>query len=403
MDSLRKIYDVASGRMSGKGAELADTRRHVAERTVRFLDPQTIARRVDRLIRTPLIAKSFDGDVVQELRTQPDIGQLSEKAQLQLERVIGRSDFLPTWFLQRGADLRRTVAKIQAQSPMGKKMLGTGFLVGPGLLLTNAHVLDWSDMGENPLDEIVGSSLAIFDFEDQPDGSPGPTAAFRLAPDRLLLSSPWDAYDYVLIAVEPFSTDGKTSIEQYGFNRLTADLGKVAKGEPVFIIQHPQGGPKQVVLSDNRIVERNDASPYLIYEADTDSGSSGSPVFNRQWEVVALHHSPQIGRDQDGHILARNGGVWDRETGSAQVQFLELNEGIRISKIVNDLDSKRRSIEDNGVQAPHRVTHEGLRSLAEMLKTKHGAEPATLIKPVPAAEKNPQKTPVPAMNFARPD
>ena len=28
-----------------------------------------------------------------------------------------------------------------------------------------------------------------------------------------------------------------------------------------------------------------------IYLADTQPGSSGSPVLNRHWEVVALHHS----------------------------------------------------------------------------------------------------------------
>src|SRR5262249_41712879 len=69
----------------------------------------------------------------------------------------------------------------------------------------------------------------------------------------------------------------------------------------VTIVQHPEGQKKQVALRDNRIVDVFDE--FLHYEADTQPGSSGSPVFNDQWELVALHHAsvpapehPELGK-----------------------------------------------------------------------------------------------------------
>ena len=56
-----------------------------------------------------------------------------------------------------------------------------------------------------------------------------------------------------------------------------------------------------MALRDNRIVDVFDE--FLHYEADTQPGSSGSPVFNDQWELVALHHAsvpapehPELGK-----------------------------------------------------------------------------------------------------------
>ena len=74
-------------------------------------------------------------------------------------------------------------------------------------------------------------------------------------------------------------------------------------------MQHPRGEKKQVALRENRIVDIPDR--FLHYAADTEPGSSGSPVFNDQWEVVALHHAsvPLTGKDEFA------------------------NEGIRISRV----------------------------------------------------------------------
>ena len=53
------------------------------------------------------------------------------------------------------------------------------------------------------------------------------------------------------------------------------------------------------------------------YLTDTMPGSSGSPVFNAAWEVVALHHS----------------GGWFREPGGKEQLFR--NEGIAIGQVLS--------------------------------------------------------------------
>ena len=405
--TLRPVYAQASARLDRKDDTRAQTYDHIARRTVRLLDPAVTSMRARRLVQSPLAATAFDDEVARELRQQPDVCQLSPKAQSQLERVVGSADFLPVWFLQRGADLRRTVAQVQARSPAGVQMNGTGFLVGPGLLLTNAHVLDWSDIGGEPLEIIVRESTVVFDFEQRFDGSYAPMVTFRLDPDTLLLTSPWNELDYVLVALEPYSVDGRSAIADYGYNRLTAELGKVARGEPVFIIQHPLGKEKQVVLNENRLIERDEASTVLVYEADTNSGSSGAPVYNRQWEVVALHHAPQIARDEHGNVLAVDGSMWTEAHGQDQILFLALNEGIRISSLLHHLERLLDVYrEQGGVAAPQHLTPEGEERLQVMLQTKQAPEPSSLVAPVPVADEPaaPSAPSVPPVRrYPRPD
>ena len=75
-------------------------------------------------------------------------------------------------------------------------------------------------------------------------------------------------------------------------------------GEPVNIIQHPKGRHKEVVVSNNWTLLLFDN--YISYDADADFSSSGSPVFNQQWQLVALHHgSIAASRSQEGIRICR--------------------------------------------------------------------------------------------------
>lgn len=94
---------------------------------------------------------------------------------------------------------------------------------------------------------------------------------------------------------------------------LISEKGKILEGEYVSIIQHPNGGPKAVTVRENKVSSIFD--DFVHYLTDTEPGSSGSPVFNDQWVVVALHHS----------------GVPDPNKKNAWIA----NEGIRISSISN--------------------------------------------------------------------
>jgi endonuclease G len=369
VDDVRPVYAQAHTRLEQKRDAVVSAHRHLATHTVRLLDPASTTLRARRLIRSPAGAALFDADVLQEIAGQEDLLKLSEHAQAELERVLGQPDFLPVWFLERGAELRHTVGKVVAKNAAGKHMDGTGFLVGPGLLLTNSHVLDWSDIHQEPLAQIVPHSSVVFDLEERYDGSFTQPVTFDLDPDTLLLQSPWDVLDYVLVAVKRLATDGKSAVDDYGYNQLTGELGKIAPGEPVFIIQHPMGEAKQVILNQNKLIERKEASPYLVYEADTNNGSSGSPVYNRQWEIVALHHASRNLVLSEGKNAAKAVSP-DIDDLPAFPKVAVLNEGVRVSRILADLARWLSEHErGNVLPAPQRIDMKGLTRLRAMLTT----------------------------------
>jgi hypothetical protein len=103
---------------------------------------------------------------------------------------------------------------------------------------------------------------------------------------------------------------------------------------------------KQLTLRENRIV---DVIPqFLHYTADTLGGSSGSPVYNDRWEVVALHHSGIWKTNAKGEPLAVDGQVWRQEMGEDKIAWL-YNEGARVSSLVahmqqQPLDGSRQAL-----------------------------------------------------------
>lgn len=278
-------------------------------------DPARVAARLDRLSRfwsraprptaaseVPLreTEEMLSGALERSAWDAPTEAASLKAAGKILERVIGTADFVGINYLETGVIASRAVGRVNIGSPSGRvKGYGTGSLVAPGVLLTNHHVLEDA--------ETARASTIEFDFEDGPDGQARQSHRFPFAPDALFFAD--EALDFALVAVEG-------DVSAYGFNPLIEAEGKAIIGEPVTIIQHPKGERKQIALRENRIVDTVDQ--FLHYETDTEPGSSGSLVFNDQWEAVALHHAgvpnPQ-GKNQ-GDII---------------------NEGIRVSQIVGKL------------------------------------------------------------------
>ena len=103
----------------------------------------------------------------------------------------------------------------------------------------------------------------------------------------------------------------------YGFVNL-AKRAEPTVNDFVSIIQHPQGGPKKIAFTDNKVsAVFNDL---VQYSTDTEPGSSGSPVFNQDWEIVGLHH--------------RGGGL----AGPDGKKYFT-NEAIQIGSVVRDAAS----------------------------------------------------------------
>ena len=77
-----------------------------------------------------------------------------------------------------------------------------------------------------------------------------------------------------------------------------------ASGSPLFIVQHPSGAPLKLALDTQAVLGLNANGTRVRYRTNTQPGSSGSPCFNSQWELVALHHSGIV-RFNEGIPLAR--------------------------------------------------------------------------------------------------
>jgi endonuclease G len=244
-----------------------------------------IAKRIDRLSRF-----YGDGDLLKPGMAMPDV---------RLEKIINTVDYVGVRYLDAGVAAARAVGRVNIRDDRGRPAgYGTGSMVSPVLLLTNHHVL--------PDAATARTSVIEFNYQDGVDGRPLPATVHPLDPDGFFLAD--IELDFALVAVRSPAAE----LAPFGFNRLIEAEGKAIIGEFVTIVQHPRGDKKQVALRENRIVDIPER--FLHYAADTEPGSSGSPVFNDQWEVVALHHAsvPAPDREEFGGFV---------------------NEGIRISRI----------------------------------------------------------------------
>ncbi|HEX7184437.1 MAG TPA: trypsin-like peptidase domain-containing protein [Thermoanaerobaculia bacterium] len=205
------------------------------------------------------------------------------------EKVHQRRNFLPAHFLADGANRARAVCRI-----VTRDSLGTGFLIARGVLMTNNHVLESASA--------ASGSIAEFGFEER-----GVRIAAAIQPDRLFITNV--DLDFTIVAVDDSRIGDIAPIP------ILRSPATITRGELVNIIQHPDGRPKEVALQENDVVRVLDK--VIEYRTDTEAGASGSPVFNNEWNLVALHHS---GVEEPG--------------GSA------LNEGVRMSAIAAHLISR---------------------------------------------------------------
>ncbi|MFC9843394.1 trypsin-like serine peptidase [Streptomyces sp. NPDC127595] len=238
-----------------------------------------------------------------------------------LERIIGASkDLQAVNFLSRGSRAAATVGRISVFDNGRVLPLGTGFLVSADLLLTNHHVLPDADAAAQVVVE--------FAAETGIDNAPAQPAAYRLVGDFVPLTD--EELDFSLVRVET-GADGRPPGAQFGWNRLIGAQGKLVNGESVNIIGHPSGRLKEIAIRRNELLFQ--LENFLHYETDTEPGNSGSPVFNDQWEVVALHHAGVPRKDDQGRELRRDGTLVQPGDPDDLVDWAA-NEGARVSRIV---------------------------------------------------------------------
>lgn len=255
-----------------------------------------------------------------------------EPAAFALERAIGKNDSVYSNFIELILEAKKKVGRIVVRN--GNKNMGyaTGFMVSETLLLTNWHVFKSIDM--------VAQSEIQFHYELDTNGRPQKPIHFLL--DSATFFYTCKELDYCFVAVKPIAVDGTTPLRSIGYIYLDPTLGKLGneREERLNIIHHPDGDYKQLSIRENLFTK---ITPTAIwYESDTAQGSSGSPVFNDQWQVVALHHMGIASRNNQGDYLDKNGNILPLIDGKIDVARIHwiANEGIRISVILKDITSR---------------------------------------------------------------
>lgn len=213
-----------------------------------------------------------------------------------VEATFGEPNYRYIWWLEKALVAAKCVARVRM--PSGS---ATGFLIGPDVFITNNHVFKNEDD--------AASAKLQFDYRLDADGIPATIDSWECDPDSLFKTNP--TLDYSIVQVK--EKGGKKVGNERGF--LNATLGvTVSPNQRVNIIQHPQGRFQQIAFRDNQVKAVEDE--FIQYITDTDYGTSGSPVLDDWFNVVALH--AQRVRDPNSP------DKWYR------------NQGYRIEKIIED-------------------------------------------------------------------
>jgi V8-like Glu-specific endopeptidase len=168
----------------------------------------------------------------------------------------------------------------------GFLMLGSTFGLKPDLVfVTNAHVVSTTvPQALRPADARI-----IFEIESSSAGAPRHHAIdeilFTSEPEEVgrVLDKP-EKLDVTIVSLKTLP-DGVRGIPRAANVPLPSPTTKA------FVVGHPKAGPLQFSLNDSVLLDVCRYERLMHYRTPTEPGSSGSPVFNAKWEVVALHHA----------------------------------------------------------------------------------------------------------------
>ena len=181
-----------------------------------------------------------------------------------LEALFFHARTVDAAFLRLILERSSAVGRIEAADKTDTHPVGTGFLIGRGLVMTCAHVLS------SALKRGNGVQLRLCGASEE----------------RCLLLAPVVAIPSLDCAVLSVYADELVPTG-LPLSARRPEVDGVLVGDHVTIIHHPRGGPLRFTIRDNDVV---DVLPdHIHYVAETNPGSSGAPVLNDEGKVIGIN------------------------------------------------------------------------------------------------------------------
>jgi hypothetical protein len=250
----------------------------------------------------------------------------------QPDRLVGPKGFETlTWYrtgLERAAAVAAITERLGLRFGTGFAVRAEDFGVKPSdevLLLTNFHVLNSAGLGGRT---DFGNVEVVFEAVA--------AETLRYSVRAVVTESNADnGLDYALLRLAG-------AIERLRPLPVSRWMAPSDSKTRVYVIGYPLGDVMQFSLQHNTLLDHeceptgkppNPNRRRVQYSASTEKGNSGSPVFDRNWDCIALHHAggKRNPREEQYGIPKLNGlsTAW------------EANEGIWIGSIQDDVKAKK--------------------------------------------------------------
>lgn len=219
------------------------------------------------------------GWVVAGAAPDDEVAWAPETEQLALQGWFApEPDWLDMGLLMKAAERARSVCRVEIRGAG----VGTGVLIRNDLVLTNYHVMGGGTLDENlPALEAnaAGTVLRFGAFTSKAAETKGQEVGLDRQKPILACSR---TYDFALLR-----TDGSVATDVQPFGMVGA---LPARRNALHMLEHPRGGPMKLALNATGVSWVDPALVTLQYTAKVAPGASGSPCFDQDWNLVALHH-----------------------------------------------------------------------------------------------------------------
>jgi V8-like Glu-specific endopeptidase len=200
------------------------------------------------------------------------------------EKIIGENTLRHIYILNLAIEAAKAVVHLRL--PNGA---GTGFMITPDLLMTNHHVIASREQAEQT-EYTFNYQLDINGKESSVHIAQGLQGGAFYTNVEL---------DYTVVSLKDLPDFGSP---------LVFKSKQMRKDDRVAIIQHPGGHLKKISMQNNFIAYAD--AKVVQYTTSTLPGSSGSPVFDDDFQVIAIHHSGgNLTEPSTGRRYLRNAGT----------------------------------------------------------------------------------------------